>query len=130
MLLRADKAYGITADGKIVHPTHPLCRQILSHEAGQEVPSNLLLNAGLATKENGKDPVLTPKDYDLVSEAEIEAVMGAPTATPATPAAAPAPAPTVEELLATPEAQAVIAKLVADQVAALVKPASLIKAGA
>lgn len=118
VLLRADKPYGVTADGKLVHPSHPLCRQILCHESGQDVPSNLLELAGLAEKLPGaKDPTLKPRDYDLVTDAEIAAVMGAPTATPATPAAAPAPAPTVEELLATPEAQ----KAIQDKIDAALK---------
>ena len=67
--IRADKAYAVTADLKIVDPKHPAARQILSHYTGQEVPTGLMIEAGLADA-TGR---LTPRDYDTVEAPAVAA---------------------------------------------------------
>lgn len=60
--IRSDKPYAVTEGRKIVDPKHPAARQILSHYTGQEVPTSLMIEAGLADA-TGR---LTPRDYDTV----------------------------------------------------------------
>lgn len=106
-VLRTDKAYAVTADGKLVHPSHSLARQILSHEAGQEVPVHMLKLAGLTTGDD-KEPKLLPREYDEVPDP----VSGAATAEPAPTA----PTLTIEDVLANQTLADKVNDLIADKV--------------
>ena len=105
--LRTDKAYAVTADGKLVPPTHSLARQILSHEAGQEVPVHMLKLAGLTTGDD-KDARLQPREYDEIADPASGAAKTEPAPT--------APSLTIDDVLTSPALAEAVNQKIGDAV--------------